>query len=223
MLGRQSGLQDACEALQREAGRRGVDGGGRVAVLPAGQLVGAGVGEGGEPGSHRQAAGGGVDHLVGDSVEGLGVLAQDRGGGGGRPGRDLLDDGHGVAAQLGPGPGAALALHVVAGGGRGGDDAEGLPGLQVRGPAGQGGGVAGDLAVELMVDDAVGGARAVGLAEGVAVAHEESMHAYERGAQIGPARNLGETWERSVVPATGSFYSYGLLPPTGGVSLLLNL
>nr|DAD85943.1 MAG TPA: hypothetical protein [Phage sp. ct4bw6] len=199
-----------------------MDGGGRVAVLPAGQLVGAGVGEGGEPGSDRQAAGGGVDQLVGDAVERGGVLSQDGGGGGSGPGGDLLDDGHGVAPQLAPGPGAALAPDLV-GPGRGGDDAEGLPGLQVLGAAGQGGRVAGDLAVELVVDDAVGGARAVGLAEGVAVAHGESMHAYGSRGKSGPAENLGEPWERSVTPATLPLYSYGLLPPTGGVSLLLNL
>nr|DAN28401.1 MAG TPA: hypothetical protein [Caudoviricetes sp.] len=49
------------------------------------------------------------------------------------------------------------------------------------------------------------------------------MHAYVIGGKSARPRNLGESWERSVVPATGSFYSYGLLPPTGGVSLLLNL
>nr|DAR13447.1 MAG TPA: Epidermal growth factor receptor [Caudoviricetes sp.] len=49
------------------------------------------------------------------------------------------------------------------------------------------------------------------------------MHAYGRGAQIGPAGNLRVSWERSVTPATLPLYSYGLLPPTGGVSLLLNL
>ena len=39
VLGRQSGLQGAEEALQGEPGHRGVGGGGRVAVLPAAQLV----------------------------------------------------------------------------------------------------------------------------------------------------------------------------------------
>nr|DAN75624.1 MAG TPA: hypothetical protein [Caudoviricetes sp.] len=145
-------------------------GGGRIAVLPAGQLVGAGAGAGREPGPHRQTAGGGVDQLVGNPVEGRGVLAQDRGGGGSGPCRHLLDDGDGVAAQLAPGPGAALALDLV-GPGRGGDDADRGPGQRVRGAAGQGGRVQGRLVVERVVNDAVGGTRAVGPAEGVAVAH----------------------------------------------------
>lgn len=140
-----------------------MDGSGRVAVLPAGQLVGAGGREGGEPGPDRQAACGGVDQLVGNPVEGVRVLAQDRGGGGSGPGGDLLDDRDGVAAQLGPGPSAALPRDAVVGRGRGGDGGD------------------------------------------------------------GPAGNLGESWERSVTPATLPLYSYGLLPPTGGVSLLLNL
>nr|DAN28400.1 MAG TPA: hypothetical protein [Caudoviricetes sp.] len=171
MLGRQEGLQSADEALQREAGRGGADGGGRVAVLPAGQLVGVGGREGSEPGPHRHPAGGGADQLVGDAVEGGGVLAQDGGGGGSGPSGDLLDDGDGVAAQLAPGPGAALALYAVAGRGRGGDDGDGPAGQRVRGAAGQGGRVQGRLVVTRVVDDAVGGPRAVGLAEGVAVAH----------------------------------------------------
>nr|DAJ39968.1 MAG TPA: hypothetical protein [Caudoviricetes sp.] len=36
-------------------------------------------------------------------------------------------------------------------------------------------------------------------------------------------RDLRVSWERSVVPATDPRYMYGLLPPTGGVSLLLNM
>nr|DAX53587.1 MAG TPA: hypothetical protein [Caudoviricetes sp.] len=39
VLGRQRGLQDRYEALQGKAGRGGVGGGQRVAVLPAAQLV----------------------------------------------------------------------------------------------------------------------------------------------------------------------------------------
>nr|DAN75623.1 MAG TPA: hypothetical protein [Caudoviricetes sp.] len=50
-----------------------------------------------------------------------------------------------------------------------------------------------------------------------------SMHAYAVGGKSARPGNLGESWERSVTPATVPLYSYGLLPPTGGVSLLLNL
>nr|DAX53588.1 MAG TPA: hypothetical protein [Caudoviricetes sp.] len=112
-----------------------------------------------------------MDQLVGDPVQGARVLAQDCGRRGGGPGRDLLDAGYAVATDLVPGPGAALALHAVGGRGRGGDDADGLAGPWVRGAAGQGGWVQGRLVVEGVVDDAVDGSRAVGLAEGVAVAH----------------------------------------------------
>nr|DAX46942.1 MAG TPA: hypothetical protein [Caudoviricetes sp.] len=98
------------------------------------------------------------------------VLAQDRRGGGSRPGGGPLDDGYGVAAQLAPGPGAPLPLDLV-GRGRGGYDGDRLPGQRVRGAAGQGGRVQGDLVVAGVVDDAVGSQWAVGLAEGVAGAH----------------------------------------------------
>nr|DAF12796.1 MAG TPA: hypothetical protein [Caudoviricetes sp.] len=49
------------------------------------------------------------------------ILPQDRGRRGGRPVRDPLDPGDGVAADLVPGPGPPLALDLV-GLGRGGDD-----------------------------------------------------------------------------------------------------
>nr|DAS26796.1 MAG TPA: hypothetical protein [Caudoviricetes sp.] len=49
------------------------------------------------------------------------------------------------------------------------------------------------------------------------------MHAYAAGGKSAQPGNLGESWERSVAPATAPFYMYGLLPPTGGVSLLLNM
>ena len=100
-----------------------------------------------EPLEDRQAAGGRVDHVVGDPVEGVGVLAQDGPGRGRRPCRDPLDDGDGVAAQLGPGPDAPLALNLV-GGGRGSDDGDGLTRQRVRGAAGQGGRVQGRLVVQ---------------------------------------------------------------------------
>nr|DAV87584.1 MAG TPA: hypothetical protein [Caudoviricetes sp.] len=193
-------------------------GGGRVAVLPAGQPVGARGGEGGEPGSDRQPAGGGEDQLLRDPVEGVRVLAQDRARRGRGPRGDLLDDGDGVAAQFGPSPGPPLPLHAV-GPGRGGDDGGRLTGQRVRGAAGQGGRVQGRLVVAGVVDDAVGGSRAVGLAEGVAVAHGEKYAGIPGGAQAGQrrrrGRNLGTSWERSVAPATGSFYSYGFLPLRG--------
>nr|DAJ87074.1 MAG TPA: hypothetical protein [Caudoviricetes sp.] len=208
MLGRQEGLQQRLKALQREAGGGGVDDGRCVAVLPAGQLVGAGAGEGREPGPHRQAAGGGADHLLGDTVEGVRVLAQDRGGGGGCPGGHLLDDGDGVPAQLGPGPGAALALYAVGGRRGGGDDAEGPAGQRVRGSAGQGGGVAGDLVVERVVDDSVGGAGAVGLAEGVAVAHGKSMTAYALRSKPGTWEKPGNVvWRQPQVLSISMAYS----------------
>nr|DAY01377.1 MAG TPA: hypothetical protein [Caudoviricetes sp.] len=59
------------------------------------------------------------------------------------------------------------------------------------GAAGQRGRVQGRLVVVGVVDDEVGGVGAVGLDEGVTAAHEESMRAYGRGAQIGPAGEPG--------------------------------
>nr|DAX92677.1 MAG TPA: hypothetical protein [Caudoviricetes sp.] len=206
MPGRLRGLQDALKALQGEARTRCVGGGHRVAVLPAADLgrvhdSGAGVRGGAaldrddvpgdrdrEPGSYGQPVPG--QQLLRDPVEGVRVLAQDHGGGGGRPRRHLLDDGDGPAAQLGPGPRPPLALYAVGGGGRG-DDAERAAGQGMRGAAGQGGRVQGHLVVVGVVDDAVGGAGAVGLGGGVTAAHEESMRTYGRGAQIGPAGEPG--------------------------------